>query len=146
MIKESQEEIIELSAPFKKLFESAIEKTKEDIAQRNLRTKVKNSKGNLNAQQNSQMLYQQMESQMSGSQSGAEMVKSQSRSKLEAPIDPKQIQFSQFTESDKRNVIQKFLVSHEVLFLVYGLMFPSQTIAAANQALTNQFYAENITN
>ena len=50
MIKESQEEIIELSAPFKKLFESAIEKTKEDIAQRNLRTKVKNSKGNLNAQ------------------------------------------------------------------------------------------------
>ena len=58
MIKESQEEIIELSAPFKKMFESAIEKTKEDIAQRNLKTKVKSSKGNLNAQQNSQMLYQ----------------------------------------------------------------------------------------
>ena len=53
MIKESQEEIVELSAPFKKLFEGAIEKTKEDIAQRNLKTKFKNNKGNLNAQQNS---------------------------------------------------------------------------------------------
>ena len=53
MIKDSQEEIVELSAPFKKLFESAIEKTKEDIAQRNIKTKFKNNKGNLNAQQNS---------------------------------------------------------------------------------------------
>ena len=39
---------------------------------------------------------------------------------------------SQFTESDKRNVIWKFLSSQEVLFLIYGLMFPTQTIAAAN--------------
>ena len=31
MIKESQEEIQELSAPFKKMFENAIEKTKEEI-------------------------------------------------------------------------------------------------------------------
>ena len=49
MIKESQEEIVELSAPFKKMFEMSIEKTKEDIAQRNLGTKFKGSKGNFNA-------------------------------------------------------------------------------------------------
>ena len=53
--------------------------------------------------------------------------------------DPNKILLSQFTESDKRNVVQKFLLSHEVLFLVYGLMFPSQTIAAANQALAGPF-------
>lgn len=47
------------------------------------------------------------------------------------------ISFINFTESDKRNVIQKFLGSQEVLFLIYGLMFPSQTIAAANQALNS---------
>ena len=33
--------------------------------------------------------------------------------------------------------MQRFLSSQEVLFLIYGLMFPSQTIAAANQALNN---------
>ena len=62
---------------------------------------------------------------MSSAQNIEEMVKSPSKSKFDAPVDPKQISFAQFTESDKRNVIQKFLVSHEVLFLVYGLMFPS---------------------
>ena len=52
----------------------------------------------------------------------------------------RQISFGQFTESDKRSVIQKFLSSQEVLFLIYGLMFPSQTIAAANQALNGPTY------
>ena len=60
------------------------------------------------------------------------------------PVESKQINLSQFTESDKRNVIQKFLLSHEVLFLVYGLMFPSQTIAAANQALSGPFQPESV--
>jgi len=47
-------------------------------------------------------------------------------------IESKQMTFSSFTESDRRQVMQSFLSSQEVLFLIYGLMFPSQTIAAAN--------------
>ena len=47
-------------------------------------------------------------------------------------MESRKIKLKQFTEVDKRGVIDKFLASKEVLFLTYGLMFPSQTIAAAN--------------
>ena len=57
---------------------------------------------------------------------------------LSKVIESKQVTFQQFTESDRRNVLTKFLSSQEVLFLIYGLMFPTQTIAAANQALNSQ--------
>ena len=40
-------------------------------------------------------------------------------------LESKKIKFMQFTEGDKRSVIEKFLRSQEVLFLTYGLMFPS---------------------
>ena len=48
-----------------------------------------------------------------------------SKSDLTPHLNVKQINFSHFTEHDKRVVIQKFLSSQEVLFLIYGLMFPS---------------------
>ena len=61
-------------------------------------------------------------------------------SKSKPELNIRSINYTQFTESDRRNVIQKFLSSQEVLFLIYGLMFPSQTIAAANQALNGPAY------
>lgn len=67
----------------------------------------------------------------------------ESKPELHQQLTIKQINYSHFTESDRRNVIQKFLSSQEVLFLIYGLMFPSQTIAAANQALNGPNYQSN---
>ena len=40
-------------------------------------------------------------------------------------MEAEKIKFNQFTEKDKRSVIENFLRSQEVLFLTYGLMFPS---------------------
>ena len=44
------------------------------------------------------------------------------------------ITFSQFTQSDKKSVMQKFMSNLEVLFLVYGLMFPSRIQEALEEA------------
>ena len=153
MIKDSQEEIQELSAPFKKMFENSIEKTKEEIVQRNIKTKLQVSKTNNNTNPDSKVIISHAASTQGNSElastlgASQELQKSQSKktigqTDLSFPMESKQILLSQFTESDKRNVIQKFLLSHEVLFLVYGLMFPSQTIAAANQALSGPFQPE----
>lgn len=48
MIKESQDEILELSQPFKVIFEDAINETKEEIVQRNIKTKISVAQGTAN--------------------------------------------------------------------------------------------------
>jgi len=39
-------------------------------------------------------------------------------------VNPNHITPGQFTESDRRAVMEKFLGNKEILFLIYGLMFP----------------------
>ena len=92
-------------------------KTKEEIAQRNINTKI-NKVTTANNRRSEQSTIEDKAGQV-------------------LQLNNRQISFNNFTESDRRNVIQKFLSSQEVLFLIYGLMFPSQTIAAANQALNS---------
>ena len=46
MIKESQDEIMELSAPFKTMFANAVEQTKGEIIQRNIKSRIHASKKN----------------------------------------------------------------------------------------------------
>ena len=135
MIKESQEEIQELSEPFKVIFQDAIEQTREEILKRNTKTRIavaRNSPSRKNRPDRTKPFNEDI--------AVTSPTHKPQRPELAAPLNAKQISFSQFTESDKRNVVWKFLSSQEVLFLVYGLMFPSQTIAAANQALNGPDY------
>ena len=53
-------------------------------------------------------------------------------------VDAKKVTIASFTEADKRNVIHKFMQNPEVMFLIYGLMFPSQTLAAANKQMNQE--------
>ena len=41
-----------------------------------------------------------------------------------------QITAANFTESDKRSVMSKFIRNKEIMFLIFGLMFPYKTLMA----------------
>lgn len=49
----------------------------------------------------------------------------------ETNVDLNHISQVHFTDSDKRLVLNKFLANKEILFLIYGLMFPYRTLMAA---------------
>lgn len=51
--------------------------------------------------------------------------------KFDLEID--HVKHHHFTESDKRKVLENFLVNEEVLFFVYGLLFP-QSVMKMNQS------------
>ena len=38
-----------------------------------------------------------------------------------------------FTESDRRNVMDKFIKNKEIMFLIFGLMFPYKTLVSAKK-------------
>jgi len=98
-------EIMELSLPFRTLFEDSVNMTKEEIIKRNVKQRFK----------------------FSVPQGGIKEI-SQEQAKLFKGynLNPTQVTLSQFTESDKQTVMWKFLGNPEVMFLIYGLMFPSQ--------------------
>jgi hypothetical protein len=43
-------------------------------------------------------------------------------------VDVKRTSSLQFTESDKRAVMNKFFRNKEIMFLIFGLMFPYKTL------------------
>lgn len=50
-----------------------------------------------------------------------------------ADIELTRITTAHFTESDRRNVINKFMGNKEIMFLIFGLMFPYKTLLATKK-------------
>ena len=96
---------------------SVLNQTKEEIAQRNIKSRM------VGSQAASSKKRKEPASALQRTESAGEI--NQNLPQLSKVIESKQITFQQFTESDRRNVLQKFLSSQEVLFLIYGLMFPT---------------------
>ena len=96
---------------------SFLNQTKEEIAQRNIKSRM------VGSQAASSKKRKEPASALQRTESAGEI--NQNLPQLSKVIESKQITFQQFTESDRRNVLQKFLSSQEVLFLIYGLMFPT---------------------
>ena len=50
-----------------------------------------------------------------------------------ADIDVARMNALHFTESDRRTVMNKFIRNKEIMFLIFGLMFPYKTLQTAKK-------------
>lgn len=65
------------------------------------------------------------------SRSNFEEVRAQKSTMVD--IDITRISTAHFTESDRRNVMNRFMANKEIMFLIFGLMFPYKTLLAAKK-------------
>jgi hypothetical protein len=53
-------------------------------------------------------------------------------------IDAKRVTAAQFTESDKRSLMNKFIRNKEIMFLIFGLMFPYKTLLTTKKEIDDK--------